>query len=285
MNNETNQQVQPIHHNMFFEDQPVRMILDEHGVTWFVARDICDILGLENVTKALYGIPENHLTLLQVRSGGQNREMNAVDESGLYRLVLRSDKPQAEPFMEWVTSEILPSIRKTGSYTMPGAQFAGLPMEAMVSQLVALVVPAVLKQVLPMVGKFENQLEQTRADFSYYSSVSGFYHYFCQDGGQNVVVLKDKLYDVYRQYCEIGGGTPFTKSYFCGQLYRAVTGCSATTVTVDGRRIPAIRGLSLLPGWPTIMIDLKTSSADRAAKELADRRQYYFGIGSDDSEA
>jgi hypothetical protein len=268
-----------------FNEQSFRTIRDEHGNPWFVAKDICDILEINNVTKAMAKIPEHHLTSLQVRAGGQNREMNAVDEAGLYRLVLRSDKPQAEPFMEWVTSEVLPSIGRSGSYSMREPHGLDLSMEALVARIVTLVVPEVTKQILPLAGKFENQLERTRADFSYYSSVSGFYHFFCQEGGQNVVVLKDKLYDVYRQYCEIGGGTPFTKSYFCGQLYRAVTGCSATTVTVDGRRIPAVRGLSLLPGWPTIMIDIKIRNDERAAQELADRRKYYFGIEAEASEA
>ncbi len=55
------------------------------------------------------------------------RQMNAVDEPGLYRLILRSDKPQAEPLMEWVTAEVLPAIRKTGSYRQPGMRSQGKP--------------------------------------------------------------------------------------------------------------------------------------------------------------
>jgi|GEM_PF-2946106 len=88
---------------------------------WFVAKDICDVLGLEHITNALAKIPEHHLTVIELQSGGQMREMKAVSEPGLYRLILRSNKPEAEPFIEWVTSEVLPSIRKTGSYAIPGA--------------------------------------------------------------------------------------------------------------------------------------------------------------------
>jgi len=100
-----------------FETKEVRTTTDNHGNPWFVAKDVCDILGLENITNALVKIPEKHLGLIRLMSGGQFREMKTVDEPGLYRLILRSDKPQSEPFMEWVTPEVLPQIRKTGSYT------------------------------------------------------------------------------------------------------------------------------------------------------------------------
>ena len=89
------------------------------GEPWFVAKDVCDVLDLENVTKAVYGLDEDELALLKVRSGGQEREMNCVSESGLYTLIIRSNKPQAKPFRKWVTGEVLPSIRKTGGYAMP----------------------------------------------------------------------------------------------------------------------------------------------------------------------
>ncbi len=100
-----------------YNSQEIRVVKDESGNPWWIARDICDILDISNITKAMEKIPEKHLTSLHVRAGGQNREMNAVDEPGLYRLILRSDKPQAEPFMEWITSEVLPQIRKTGVYS------------------------------------------------------------------------------------------------------------------------------------------------------------------------
>ena len=103
-----------------FSDQQVRA-LTINGEPWFVARDVCDILEIENVTKAVYGLDDDELTLLKVRSGGQERDMNCVSESGLYTLIIRSNKPQAKPFRKWVTSVVLPAIRKTGSYAMPGA--------------------------------------------------------------------------------------------------------------------------------------------------------------------
>lgn len=101
-----------------FESYEVRTV-DIGGEPWFVAKDVCDVLELTNVTKALHGIDDDELALLNVRSGGQMREMNCISESGLYALIVRSNKPQAKVFRKWVTSEVLPAIRKTGQYVAP----------------------------------------------------------------------------------------------------------------------------------------------------------------------
>lgn len=90
------------------------------GNPWFLAVEICDILDLSNPTKALCGLEaEERLTLPVVRSG-QKRSVNVVNESGLYYLIFQSRKPEAKAFRKWVTSEVLPNIRKTGSYQMVG---------------------------------------------------------------------------------------------------------------------------------------------------------------------
>lgn len=102
----------------YFQSNEIRTIAVD-GQPWFVAKDVCDVLGLENVTKALQRIPEQHLALNRIQGKRGEYEVNTVSEPGLYRLILRSDKPQAEPFMEWVTAEVLPSIRKTGGYNLP----------------------------------------------------------------------------------------------------------------------------------------------------------------------
>jgi prophage antirepressor-like protein len=83
----------------------------------FIAKDICDALGLENATKAILSVDSDDLTKVQViDSMGREQETNALTESGMYTLVLRSNKPEAKSFKKWVTSEVLPSIRKTGMF-------------------------------------------------------------------------------------------------------------------------------------------------------------------------
>lgn len=81
---------------------------------WFVAKDVCNILGIANPTDALNkGLEDFERARLNL---GRQGEANIISESGFYTLVLRSRKPIAKPFRLWVTQEVLPQIRKTGGY-------------------------------------------------------------------------------------------------------------------------------------------------------------------------
>lgn len=96
----------------------VRTVMRD-GETWFVASDVCKCLGLAQVSRACDRLDEDERVLLKV-THPQNPEKEldvcGVSESGLYALILRSNKPEAKPFRKWVTSEVLPTIRKTGMY-------------------------------------------------------------------------------------------------------------------------------------------------------------------------
>ncbi len=110
----------------YFKSQVVR-VLDEDNEPWFVAKDVCDILDLNNITEALRSLDDDEkadFSLTEVRSDGygQSRNMIIVSESGFFSLVLKSRKPEAKEFRRWITREVLPSIRKTGSYTHPACQ-------------------------------------------------------------------------------------------------------------------------------------------------------------------
>lgn len=85
-----------------------------NGEPWFIAMDVCKILGVTNTTVAMNGLESFEVTKFNL--GGLSGETNIISESGFYTLVLRSRKPIAKPFRIWVTSEVLPSIRKTGQY-------------------------------------------------------------------------------------------------------------------------------------------------------------------------
>ena len=98
-----------------YNSNEVRTV-QQNGEPWFVLKDICDILGLTDTNKISTRLDPDELTRIRFVSGGQNREMLCINESGLYNVILRSDKPEAKPFRKWVTSEVLPSIRKHGAY-------------------------------------------------------------------------------------------------------------------------------------------------------------------------
>lgn len=97
----------------------VRVILRD-GEPWWVAADVCAVLEIVNVSDALSRLDEHDIGQAEVVDSAGRRNPNAriVNESGLYELVIRSDKPAARPFRRWVTSEVLPAIRKTGSYAI-----------------------------------------------------------------------------------------------------------------------------------------------------------------------
>ena len=92
--------------------------VERNGDIWFVAKDVCDVLGLGNVTEALRNLDDDELTSEILNSGGQGREMRLMSESGVYALVLRSNKPEAKAFSRWVRKEVLPTIRKTGQFSI-----------------------------------------------------------------------------------------------------------------------------------------------------------------------
>ncbi|WP_293134820.1 Bro-N domain-containing protein [Microcoleus sp. bin38.metabat.b11b12b14.051] len=100
-----------------FNTQQVRVIAIE-GEPWFVAKDLCEAIGLSNVGQTLARLDEDEINTIILNDGTSGNPTTAiVSESGMFALILRSSKPEAKPFRKWVTSEVLPSIRKTGGYT------------------------------------------------------------------------------------------------------------------------------------------------------------------------
>lgn len=92
------------------------------GEPWFVAADICAALGIGNTRQAVSHLDEDEVQQVPVTTNdGSSRELptNIVNEAGLYSLILRSRKPEAKTFKRWITHEVLPAIRQTGSYSMP----------------------------------------------------------------------------------------------------------------------------------------------------------------------
>lgn len=96
-----------------FNGAALRTLTDENGEPWFIAKDVCDILGHSNVSMALDRLDDDERSKSNL---GRQGETNIVTEAGLYSLVLGSRKPEAHEFKRWVTHEVLPQIRKTGGY-------------------------------------------------------------------------------------------------------------------------------------------------------------------------
>lgn len=101
-----------------YNDSAVRTV-QKDGEPWFVLKDVCSVLGIGNSRMAADRLEVDEKGVSQIDTPGGTQDMTIISESGLYTVILRSDKPEAKPFRKWVTSEVLPSIRKHGAYMTP----------------------------------------------------------------------------------------------------------------------------------------------------------------------
>lgn len=137
-------------------------VVEQGGEPWFVGKDVAEILGYSNTPKAIrdHVDDEDKLTERIVLSG-QNREVAIINESGLYSLILSSKMPKAKEFKRWVTSEVIPAIRKTGKYEAmaqavpindePATDFTQLEFDQRIR--IAAIIASCRRERLPLVAK------------------------------------------------------------------------------------------------------------------------------------
>ncbi len=123
-----------------FRGHRIRVLRDEHGDPWFVATDLCKVLGLKSASESVRRLKSQNVQVIDLFRSVSNHEfkinglakdlVNILSEAGMYFFVLRSDKPEAVEFQNWVAGEVLPSIRKTGSYVDPSV----VPMAPVVTK-------------------------------------------------------------------------------------------------------------------------------------------------------
>lgn len=103
-----------------YDEQAVRTLFDSKGEVFFVGNDVAKLLGYSNYRNAVINhVDTEDKQRTQIEDAGQSREMTIINESGLYSLILSSKLPTAKQFKRWVTSEVLPNIRKHGTHMTP----------------------------------------------------------------------------------------------------------------------------------------------------------------------
>ena len=114
-----------------YEGAQIRVLTDSQGAPWFIAADLCSCLGIRNPSDALSRLDDDEKGLGSTETLKGQQSLATVNESGLYALVLSSRKPEAKRFKRWITHEVLPAIRLTGSYAVPNltSTQASLPSE------------------------------------------------------------------------------------------------------------------------------------------------------------
>lgn len=113
----------------YYQVKDVRMVMQD-GETWWVLADVCKVLGIQNSRDVVKRLDDDEKGVDLIDTPGGPQEMTVINESGLYSVILRSDKPEAKAFKRWITHEVLPSIRRTGTYSVRGISPVALPSVA-----------------------------------------------------------------------------------------------------------------------------------------------------------
>ena len=114
-----------------FEGHALRVVTDDHGQPWFVADDVSKSLDYRMASDMTRNLDEDEKGTQIVRTPGGDQEMSVISESGLYSAILKSRKAEAQRFKRWVTREVLPSIRRTGSYAAPAVPAIDTALQAL----------------------------------------------------------------------------------------------------------------------------------------------------------
>lgn len=151
-----------------FQSNEVRVVKDDNGEPWFVAKDVCGVLGIQQPVRAVENLDSDEVSKTHVTDSlNRQQETYIINESGLYALVIRSNKPNARKFRKWVTSEVLPSIRKHGGYIASNGMESveELYMRAMES------LHAALERQKAITAEQTKQLEKQAPDVEYCNTV------------------------------------------------------------------------------------------------------------------
>lgn len=127
-------------------------IFDIANEPWFVLIDICKILDITRGTKVVSRLDEDEVRQTSLAdSMGRQQNTYIVNESGLYNVILRSDKPQAKSFRKWITSEVLPALRKVGSYSLQNPSNNTIPIEVLEN----LIRSTIAEQLNPLISQIQ----------------------------------------------------------------------------------------------------------------------------------
>lgn len=145
----------------------IRTMTDGKGEPWFCGRDVAEALGYANPNDALAKhVDEEDKLVSQIATSGQRRQVAFINESGLYSLILSSKLDTAKQFKRWVTSEVLPAIRKNGSYALHGGHFVPLTKEEVVRQAF-IVLNIQAKELTEKNQQLTEQVEELEPDAKY----------------------------------------------------------------------------------------------------------------------
>lgn len=144
-------------------------VVERGGEPWFIGKDVAEILGYSNTPKAIRDHVDDEDKLAErIVLSGQNREVAIINESGLYSLILSSKMPKAKEFKRWVTSEVLPAIRKTGGYIAGSEKMSDAELMAKA----VLVAQATIKERDARIAELESDTQRMKPKEIFADAVS-----------------------------------------------------------------------------------------------------------------
>jgi len=165
-----------------FKSAPIRVV-ERDGIPMFVAKDVADLLGYANSRKSISDHCKG-VTKSYIPTSSGNQQVSLIPERDVYRLIIRSKMPEAEKFEEWVVGEVLPSIRKTGSYT------ANQP-----------VVPQTLPEALRLAADLAEKLQQAEPKIQFADAVNDSINCVTfQDFAKAVGTGQNRLFKTLREH-------------------------------------------------------------------------------------
>jgi prophage antirepressor-like protein len=154
-----NTQLNPLANPFQFDTTDIRTATDENGEVWFCAKDVCAVLDISWSSMTLENMPENWVMVINLITIKGEREAKFINEAGIYRLIFRSNKPNAEAFANFICEEVLPAIRKNGFYgtiDLKTRLALGKEINSLVNQIVTSKNVFELKMLIPQLRNYCN---------------------------------------------------------------------------------------------------------------------------------
>ena len=196
---------------------------------WWVLKDVCNVLGLDSPHKVGNRLDEDERNQIPlIDSLGRQQKTTIINESGLYAVILRSDKPRAKPFRKWVTSEVLPTIRKTGAYNPNNGPTLEqrIQMANIITRSTKHTLPYVLEVLQVKHSPIENVTLTENQEVD--ANIADFIDFHGSVIGQSA----SEVYDKYCDYCRNRGIENTNRRGFSVRLCKYIN-CTTKVLRID----------------------------------------------------
>lgn len=254
----------------YYGDDRIRVIQDENGDPWWMAKDVCDVLKLFNYRKAVLSLEDEEKGITKSNAYGDEQDLVTISDSGLYTLIIQSNATESKKFLRWIIYDVMPIIHRTKHHLNAGMDYTGFITDSTVRKSGNMYFPiaklveaadkflegeAALKALNFFTGmpvddlleKLENKkLKHQAANIDFRTQVfDAFISDVCVFGEHYQVSRKD-LFKNYESYCQKNGCIAYSRENFFRELYSAIPSISAFRPRVNNpNREYCLKGIKM----------------------------------------